>query len=115
MRMKSGKLNQPILPDVSIEWLLQTYLMNLQADGETVHLIPISITKDRIIDMSNLTNEMISNREPTYQTHKIMKTINDKKSSGGVGRVFMKVGEEIDLKKYLEGKNLAPLRAENFA
>jgi len=54
MRMKTGKLNQPILPDVSIEWLLQTYLMNLQADGETVHLIPISITKDRIIDMSNL-------------------------------------------------------------
>jgi len=58
---------------------------------------------------------MVSNRESTYHTHKIMKTINDKKSSGGVGRVFVKVGEEIDLKKYLEGKNLAPLRAENFA
>ena len=104
VRMKTGKFNQPTMPDVSIEWLLQTYFQSMQSERGTVHLIPISITKDRLLDMSNLASDMVSENKPQISLQKLRQTI---KNTGGVGRIFLKFGDTIDLKQYLEQKNIA--------
>ena len=57
-RMKTGKFNRPTVPDISVEWLLQAFVFN--DHSKTVHVIPISITKDRLLDMSNLADHMVS-------------------------------------------------------
>ena len=83
----------------------------MQTERETVHLIPISITKDRLLDMSNLASDMVSENKPQISFQKLRKTI---KSTGGVGRIFLKFGDTIDLKQYLEQKTIGPLSYANF-
>ena len=100
VRMKSGKFNQPTMPDVSIEWLLQTYLQGAQKEGQTIHLIPISITKDRLLEMENLASEMVGERKPKISLTRLSQTLREKSALGGVGRIFVKFGETIDLKQY---------------
>ena len=55
--MRGGNQNMPILPDISIEWILQTYVSHLKPKGETLHLIPISMTYERLFELM-LTLEM---------------------------------------------------------
>ena len=115
VRMKSGKFNQPTMPDVGIEWLLQTYFQGAQKEGETIHLIPISITKDRLLDMDNLASEMVSDRKPKISLTRLRQTLKEKSALGGVGRIFLKFGETIDLKQYCTEANIAPVTEANFA
>ena len=68
-----------------------------------------------MLDMSNLASEMVSDREPRVSLRRLYQKVNEKAAIGGVGRIFVKFGEDIDLKKYLSQKKLAPLKAENFS
>ena len=68
-----------------------------------MHVIPVSITKDRLLDMSNLADHMVSESRPKITLRKIRKT---SKSYGGVGKIYVKFGEPIDVRKYLESKKL---------
>ena len=71
--------------------------MNMQNEGETVHLIPISITKDRLLDMSNLASEMVSDGNPKISLIKLDQNL---RKNNGVGRIFLHFGETINLKHY---------------
>ena len=48
--------------------------------------------------MNNLASEMVSDRKPKISLTKLRQTLNEKSSLGGVGRIFVKFGETIDLK-----------------
>lgn len=52
--MRGGNQNMPILPDISIEWILQTYVSHLKPKGETLHLIPISMTYERLFELDSI-------------------------------------------------------------
>ena len=54
-----------------------------------MHVIPVSITKDRLLDMSNLADHMVSESRPKITLRKIRKT---SKSLGGVGKIYVKFG-----------------------
>ena len=107
-RMKSGKFNHPTVPDVSVEWILNTFAQN---KGKTIHVIPVSITKDRLLDISNLADHMVSDRRPKISLQKIRKT---SKRLGGVGKIYVKFGDTIDIKQYLEERQLQALSQPNF-
>ena len=62
--------------------------------------------------MSHLASEMVSATKPQISLQQLRKTI---KTTGGVGRIFLKFGDTIDLKQYLESKKMAPLTYTNFA
>ena len=98
--MKSGKFNHPTVPDVSVEWILNTFALS---NGKTIHVIPVSITKDRLLDLSNLADHMVSDRRPKISLKKIRET---SKRFGGVGKIYVKFGDTIDIKKYLESRQL---------
>ena len=107
-RMKSGKFNRPTVADMSVQWILQVFAQN---KGKTINIIPISITKDRLLDMSNLADHMVTENKPKITLRKIRKT---KNRLGGVGKIYMKFGETIDVRQYLESKQLKELTQPIF-
>lgn len=58
--MRSGRFTQPTVADISIEWIMQAYLSSLQRDGKNLHLIPVAINYDRLFEIRNLANEIVS-------------------------------------------------------
>ena len=58
--MRSGRFTQPTVSDISIEWLMQVYLSNFRTEGKNIHLIPVAINYDRLFEMRNLANEIVS-------------------------------------------------------
>ena len=106
--MKSGKFNRPTVADMSVQWILQVFAQN---KGRTIHIIPVSITKDRLLDMSNLADHMVTENKPKITLRKIRKT---KNRLGGVGKIYMKFGETIDVRQYLESRQLKELSQPKF-
>ena len=60
VRSRSGKFSKPIVSDLSIMWLLQSYLTSMQGAGKTVHLVPVTINYERVFEINNLATEMVS-------------------------------------------------------
>ena len=107
-RMKSGKFNRPTISDISVQWILQVFAQN---KGKTVHVIPVSITKDRLLDMSNLADHMVTENRPKITLRKMRET---KNRLGGVGKIYVKFGETIDVRQYLESRQLKDLNQPSF-
>jgi glycerol-3-phosphate O-acyltransferase len=60
IRLRSGKISQPVVADLGILWLMQAYVTSMQKEGKTVHLIPVSINYERVFEVRNLATEMVS-------------------------------------------------------
>jgi len=62
--LRSGKLAQPESADLSVLWLMQTYLTSMQKTGKNVHLVPVCINYERVFEVRNLATEMVSGKVP---------------------------------------------------
>ena len=79
-RMRSGRFNQPTVADISIEWLMQAYLSSLQREGKNLYLIPVAINYDRLFEIRNLANEIVSGETGDFSMLDVRKNI---KQQGG--------------------------------
>ena len=49
-----------VISDLSILWLLQAFVVGMQGSNKNVHIVPVTINYERIFEMKNLANEMVS-------------------------------------------------------
>ena len=62
VRIRSGKFNQPTIADISVQWLLQAYLSSMQKEGKNVYVFPISINYERLFEIKNIADAMVSSK-----------------------------------------------------
>lgn len=62
--MRSGKLTQPVVADMGILWLMQSYVTSLMQEGKSVTLVPVAINYERVFELRNLATEMVSGKVP---------------------------------------------------
>lgn len=74
-RLRSGKFSKPILPDISVFWLLQAYITSMQAEGKTVHMIPLVISYERLFDIRHLATEMVSDVKKQFSVTEMLNLI----------------------------------------
>jgi glycerol-3-phosphate O-acyltransferase len=65
----------PILPDISIEWILQTYVSHLKPKGETLHLIPIGMTYERLFEIDSIAKQNMSGTRDKMSATKIVQMV----------------------------------------
>lgn len=99
--MRSGRFTQPTVSDISIEWLMQVYLSTFRTEGKNIHLIPVAITYDRLFEMRNLANEIVSGQTDDLFSMLTVTRMLREQSNQAVGKVYMTFGEAISLKDYL--------------
>lgn len=75
LRLRSGKFSKPILSDISILWLLQAYITSMQAEGKTVHIVPLVISHERLFDITHLATEMVSGIRKQFSTYEMINLI----------------------------------------
>ena len=64
IRVRSGKLTQPVVGDFGILWLMQAYATSMMQEGKSVTLVPVSINYERVFELRNLATEMVSGKVP---------------------------------------------------
>lgn len=74
-RLRSGKFSKPIMSDISVLWLLQAYITSMQAEGKTVHLVPLVISHERLFDIRHLATEMVSGVKKQFSVIEMMNLI----------------------------------------
>jgi glycerol-3-phosphate O-acyltransferase len=74
-RLRSGKFSKPILSEISVLWLLQAYITSMQAEGKTVHMVPLVISHERLFDIRHLATEMVSGVKKQFSVIEMMKLI----------------------------------------
>ena len=84
---------------MAVRWLLETYC-NLNAIRETLVIIPVNISCDRIQESLNLANEMINGTKDYYTLYNIMQRARAM-SKNEIGDVYVKYLEPINLHEYL--------------
>jgi len=112
--MRSGRFNQPTVSDISIEWLMQVYLSTFRIEGKNIHLIPVAINYDRLFEMRNLANEIVSGQTDDLFSMLTVTRMLREQSNQAVGKVYMTFGEAISLKDYLKENRFEPLNQANF-
>ena len=98
-RFRTSKLNRQSSSDMAVRWLLETYC-NLNAIRETLVIIPVNISCDRIQESLNLANEMINGTKDYYTLYNIMQRARAM-SKNEIGDVYVKYLEPINLHEYL--------------
>ena len=84
---------------MTVWWLIETYC-NLNAIRETLVIIPVNISCDRIQESLNLANEMINGKKDYYTLYNIMQRARAM-SQNEIGDVYVKYLEPINLHEYL--------------
>lgn len=85
---------------MAVRWLLETYC-NLNAIRETLVIIPVNISCDRIQESLNLANEMINGTKDYYTLSSIMSRARAM-SKNEIGDVYVKYLEPINLHEYIK-------------
>ena len=64
-RFRSGKLHRKQSADMSIRWLLESFL-HLQQQGRNLMVVPVMVSYDRIYEGLNIAQEMIHGEKRDY-------------------------------------------------
>ncbi|MFO0116408.1 MAG: hypothetical protein ACK521_01885 [bacterium] len=75
LRIRSGKFNLPTVADISVQWLLQAYLQSMQRDGKNVYILPVSINYDRLFEIRNIADMMVSKNQKNLNVLDIKKKL----------------------------------------
>lgn len=100
--MRCGKLNLPTESDLAVKWILDSY-KELQNLRQNIVLIPLSINYDRIFEMDNLANEIISGENQDLRNIDVAARLNSI-VKGSLGNTYIRFGEQIMLHDYLSSK-----------
>lgn len=99
MRIRSGKQNYPTVADISVQWLLQAYQSCMQRDGKNVYIFPVSVNYERLFEIRNISDMMVSREQPNFGLIDIVKKINSFKGQK-LGRGYVMFGNTISLRDY---------------
>jgi len=117
VRIRLGKFNQPTIAETSVQWLLQAYYSCMQREGKNVFIFPISCNYERLFEVRNLADMMVSRDVDNMGLLAIQKKFNafiGKK----LGRAYVKFGKSISLRDYFsnyEQGGLAPAQINDAA
>ena len=112
-RMRSGRLLQPTVADISVEWLMQAYLSSLQKEGKNLHIVPVAINYDRLFEIRNLAQEIVSADNGKLSVFDVRRMISEQ-SEKTVGKVYVTFGSTVSLKDFFKEKQLEPLNQANL-
>lgn len=102
--MKSGRFTQPTTPDISVEWLMQAYHSSLKKEGKNIHLLPVAINYDRLFEIRNLAQEIVSSATDKLSMVTVMRMLKEQ-TGQTTGRVYMTFGQPISLSSFLTNHN----------
>jgi glycerol-3-phosphate O-acyltransferase len=110
VRIRSGKFNFPTVSDMSIQWLLQAYLSVLQQEGKNLYIFPVSINYERLFEIRNIADMMVSNNVKHIGYREIMSKFDTQKGHR-LGRAYVMFGKTISLKDYFPKEEKGVLTA----
>lgn len=113
VRIRSGKLNHPTVADISVQWLLQAYLSSMQKEGRNVYIFPISVSYERLFEIKNIADAMVSGEQKSFGIAEMFKKINAYKGHK-LGRCYVKFGQTISLREYCSSSDFGVLSAKNI-
>eukprot|EP00352_Strombidinopsis_acuminata_P000725 CAMPEP_0176345550 /NCGR_PEP_ID=MMETSP0126-20121128/5544_1 /TAXON_ID=141414 ORGANISM="Strombidinopsis acuminatum, Strain SPMC142" /NCGR_SAMPLE_ID=MMETSP0126 /ASSEMBLY_ACC=CAM_ASM_000229 /LENGTH=109 /DNA_ID=CAMNT_0017692587 /DNA_START=906 /DNA_END=1235 /DNA_ORIENTATION=- len=98
-RLRSGKFSTPVKGDLSIDWVLHAY--SQMAKKEKLHIVPVCINYDRLLEMKVLAVEMVSGVNPNLSLSELMQKLYAF-SNHQLGRCSIKFLEPINVARYTE-------------
>ena len=108
-RIRAGKLNRQSFSDMAIRWIIDTYCRLNASIHESLVVVPVNISYDRIYESQNLAIEMINGVKQYYTVFNTLdKMWNLSKDS--IGDIYVKYLEPINLHDYLQAQG--PSKAE---
>jgi glycerol-3-phosphate O-acyltransferase len=113
LRIRSGKFNLPTVADISVQWLLQAYLQSMQRDGKNVYIFPVSINYERLFEIRNIADMMVSKNQSNLKILDIKKKLDEFKGHK-LGRAYVLFGQTISLKDYFKDSEGGLLSAKNI-
>jgi glycerol-3-phosphate O-acyltransferase len=96
---------------MSIRWLIDTYC-SLAASKETLLIVPVNISCDRIYESANLATEMINGEKNDLTMLTALQKLNNI-GNDALGDVYVKYLEPVNLHDYL--KQNAPVTKELYS
>lgn len=87
------------MADISVQWLLQAYLSSMQRDGKNLYVFPVSINYERLFEMDNIADMMVSKQQKNLSLLDIKANI-DKQKYHRLGRAYLMFGKTISLRDY---------------
>ena len=91
LRIRSGKFNLPTIADISVQWLLQAYLQSMQRDGKNVFIFPVSINYERLFEIRNIADMMVSKNQSNLNVLEVKKKLDGLKGHK-LGRGYVLFG-----------------------
>jgi len=104
---------QPVQADLGVLWLMQSYLTSMQKDNKTVHIVPVSISYERVFEVRNLAIEMVSGEVPRLSFMKLLGMLRSEKE-GKLGRAFVHFGRVVNVKEYLKNISIPQITSDNI-
>ena len=101
------------MADISVEWLMQAYLSSLQKEGKNLHIVPVAINYDRLFEIRNLAQEIVSADNGKLSVFDVRRMISEQ-SEKTVGKVYVTFGSTVSLKDFFKEQKLAPLNQANL-
>lgn len=100
LRIRSGKFNQPTIANMSVQWLLQAFYSTMQRDGKNVYIFPVSINYERLFEIRNLADMMVSGNQNNMGLFDIQKKFGTFKGHT-LGRSYVMFGKTISLRDFV--------------
>lgn len=89
---------------------MQAYMSSLDKDGKNIHLIPVAINYDRLFEIRNLANEIVSGETGKFSMLTVRRMLAEQGGDdGAVGKVYLTFGKSVSLSDYLAKNELAPV------
>jgi len=111
VRLRSGKFNHPTVADISVQWLLQAYHSTVQREGKNVYVFPVSINYERLFEIRNIADQMVSNQVRNMGMFDI-KSRFDKQKGHRLGRSYVVFGKTFSLREYFATQENGVLTAK---
>lgn len=108
-RFRAGKLHRKQSADMSIRWLLESFL-HLQQQGRNLMIVPVMVSYDRIYEGLNIAQEMIHGEKRDYTLFSAISYI----ASAGpdsLGHIYVRYLDPISMEEYMRS-NVKGMRCQ---
>ena len=83
---------------------MQAYHSSLKKEGKNIHLLPVAINYDRLFEIRNLAQEIVSSATDKLSMVTVMRMLKEQ-TGQTTGRVYMTFGQPISLSSFLTNHN----------
>lgn len=78
-----------------------------------MHIIPVAINYDRLLEIRNLATEIVSGETGHLGTMNVIRMIREKNNQA-CGKVYMTFGQSVSLRDYIQRQINVPLQPKNL-